>query len=444
MTAPRERFTSSLGIVATMVGAAVGLGNVWRFPYMVGRYGGIAFVLVYLLLAATIAIPALMAEWSLGRQTRKGTVGAFQVAGLPGGKWAGWLFFVTMIGASGYYTNAIGWVGYHMLAELLTPLGRPLDGSHILPPEAGFDLRSFSLQLAASWTIIIAGSLVLLKGLRKGIERASRWLTPVLFLGLVVLIARSLTLPGAGAGLREFLRFDPGSLTGVVMVAALGQVVFSVGLGGIFMIVYGSYLDDAEPLGRYAVITVAGDTLAGIMAGLAIFPAVLAFGLEPGSGPGLIFSTLPEVFSRIPLGWLFGTIFFGALLGVAFLSALAGYEVIITGLTDNTRLNRRKATWITAAVVMAVAIPPMINLRVFVPWDLTFGSGAQTLGALTAVVTVGWALSRSTALAQLAGPNPTAFDHVLYAWIRYVIPAAMVAVGLWWLLTDVLGTIQNV
>ncbi len=444
MTAPRERFTSSLGIVATMVGAAVGLGNVWRFPYMVGRYGGIAFVLVYLLLAATIAIPALMAEWSLGRHTRKGTVGAFEVAGLPGGKWAGWLFFVTMIGASGYYTNAIGWVGYHMLAELLTPLGRPLDGSHILPPEEGFDLRSFGLQLAASWSIIIVGSLVLLKGLRKGIERASRWLTPVLFLGLVVLIARSLTLPGAGAGLREFLRFDPGSLTGAVMVAALGQVVFSVGLGGIFMIVYGSYLDDSEPLGRYAVITVAGDTLAGIMAGLAIFPAVMAFGLEPGSGPGLIFSTLPEVFSRIPMGWLFGTIFFGALLGVAFLSALAGYEVIITGLTDNTRLTRRTATWITAGVVMAVAIPPMINLRVFVPWDLTFGSGAQTLGALTAVVTVGWALSRSTALAQLAGPNPTAFNRVLYAWIRYVIPAAMVAVGLWWLLTDVLGTIQNV
>ena len=217
MTAPREKFASRLGIIATMVGAAVGLGNVWRFPYMVGRYGGVAFVLVYLVLVATIAIPALMAEWSLGRETRKGTVGAFEVAGLPGGKWAGWLFFVTMIGASGYYTNAIGWVGYHMVAELLTPFGRPLDGAHILPPEEGLDLRSLGLQVAASWTIIAAGSLVLLKGLRGGIERASRWLTPILFMGLVVLIARSVTLPGAGAGLREFLRFDPGSLSGGVM-----------------------------------------------------------------------------------------------------------------------------------------------------------------------------------------------------------------------------------
>jgi NSS family neurotransmitter:Na+ symporter len=144
------------------------------------------------------------------------------------------------------------------------------------------------------------------------------------------------------------------------------------------------------------------------------------------------------------MGWLFGTTFFGALLGVSFLSALAGYEVVITGLTDNTGLSRRAATWTTAAVVMAVAIPPMINLRVFVPWDLTFGSGAQTLGALTAVVTVGWALSRSAALAQLAGPNPSTSDRLLYAWIRYVIPGAMVTVGLWWLLTDVFGAIQGV
>ena len=444
MRAPRERFASRLGIVATMIGAAVGLGNVWRFPYMVGRYGGVAFVMVYLILAFTIAIPALMAEWSLGRETRKGTVGAFQAAGLPGGKWAGWLFFATMIGASGYYTNAIGWVGYHMLAEVLTPFGRPLNGAHILPPDEGLDARSLGLQMAASWTIVIAASLVLTKGLRQGIERVSRWLTPLLFVGLLVLIARSVTLPGAGAGLREFFQFDPSSLSGAVVVAALGQVVFSVGLGGIFMVVYGSYLDDGEPLGRLAVTTVTGDTLAGIMAGLAIFPAVFAFALEAGSGPGLIFSTLPEVFGRIPLGWLFGATFFGALLGVSFLSAIAGYEVIITGFTDNTGLGRRAATWTCAGLVAAVGVPPMINLRVFLPWDLTFGSGAQTLGALTAVVTVGWAISRSAALAQLAGPDPGPFHRLLHAWIRYAIPTAMITVGLWWLLTDALGAVQGV
>jgi NSS family neurotransmitter:Na+ symporter len=298
--------------------------------------------------------------------------------------------------------------------------------------------------MAASWTIVIAASLVLLRGLRRGIERVSRWLTPILFVGLVVLIVRSVTLPGAGAGIREFLDFDMSNLSGAVVVAALGQVVFSVGLGGIFMIVYGSYLDEHEPLGRLAVATVTGDTLAGLMAGLAIFPAVFAFGLEAGSGPGLVFSTLPEVFARIPMGWLFGTTFFGALLGVSFLSAMAGYEVIITGLTDNTGLTRRAATWICAGMVVAVGVPPMTNLRIFVPWDLTFGSGAQTLGALTAVVTAGWALSRSTALAQLAGPEPGTFHRLLLAWIRYAIPTAMLTVGLWWLLTDVLGAVQGV
>jgi NSS family neurotransmitter:Na+ symporter len=444
LSAPRERFASRLGIIATMVGAAVGLGNVWRFPYMVGRYGGMAFVLVYLLLAAAIAMPALMAEWTLGRETRRGTVGAFEAAGLPGGKWFGWLFFVTMIGAAGYYTNAIGWVAYHMLAEVLTPFGRPLDGAHILPPEQGFDLRSLVLQVVASWTIIVAASLVLVKGLRRGIERTSRWITPVLFTGLLILIARSLTLPGAGAGLRDFLHFDPSALSGAVVVAALGQVVFSVGLGGVFMVVYGSYLNDKEPLGRLAFITVGGDTMAGLMAGLAIFPAAFAFGLEPGSGPGLLFSTLPEIFGRMPVGWLFGTLFFGALLGVAFLSAIAAYEVAITGLTDNTKLDRRAATWITAVAVAAAGLPPMLKLRVFVPWDLTFGSGAQTVGALTAVVTVGWALSRSAALAQLGGPDPSPAHRALYVWIRFAIPAAILSVGLWWLLTDVLGTVQGI
>ncbi len=459
----RETFASRLGMVATMIGVAVGLGNVWRIPYMVGRLGGAAFVVLYLLFALLIGIPALMAEWSLGRHTRTGTVGAFAKAGLPGGRSIGWLFFLGVSAAVAYYSSAIGWVLFHGLAELLGALGslglssgagtegRLLDGAAVLPPDSGFKLSSFLLQILCTGTVILAAVAVLLRGLRSGIERVSRIVTPLLFVGLLVIIVRSLTLPGAGEGLRWYiLRFDPGDLTGGVALAALGQVVFSVALGGTFMVTYGSYLNPEDKLGRNAIWTVAGDTGAGLLAGLAIFPAVFAMGLEPGSGPGLIFQTLPRVFAQIPAGWAFGTLFFLALGGAAYLSAVAAFEVLIAGLTDNTSLDRRRATWTVAGLVFLLALPPMINMQIFVPWDLTFGSGFQTLGALVAVVAVGWALKRGAVLRELLSeaaatePGPPSTERttlLLYLWIRYVIPAAIIAVGVWWLLTEVLGVV---
>jgi NSS family neurotransmitter:Na+ symporter len=279
---------------------------------------------------------------------------------------------------------------------------------------------------------------VLLRGLRRGIERASVWIMPTLFFVLVVLVVRSLTLEGASAGLRWYIgKFDPSAFTARALVAALGHTVFTLSLGGTFMVVYGSYLKEGESLRSPAVLTAAGDTLAGLLAGLAIFPAVFAFGLEPGSGPGLLFATLPRVFAQIPAGWLFGFLFFTGLFGAAYLSDVASFEVLIAGLTDNTRLSRTTATWIAAALVYVFAIPPMINMRIFVPWDLTFGSGMQTLGALVAVLTVGWCIKRSDALAELAGRGLA--PRWLLVWIRFVIPGAILAVGLWWAATDLLG-----
>ena len=445
----RETFSSRFALLTTMVGVAVGLGNVWRFPYMVGRFGGSAFVLMYLLFAGAIGIPALMAEWSLGRHTRRGTVGAFQRAGLPGGRFLGWLFFGTVTAATAYYTNAIGWVVFHGLAGILGPLGFPVSGGEILPPEVGFSLRSFGLQILFTGLITLAAVTVLLNGLRGGIERASAVLTPLLFASLVILILRSVTLPGAGAGLEWYiLKFRLGDLTPTVAVAALGQMMFSLALGGTFMVVYGSYLNREDVLGKNAVWTVAGDSTAGLLAGLAIFPAVMALGLEPGTGPGLIFETLPLVFSRIPLGWVFGTLFFVALAGAAFLSGVAAFEVLVAGLVDNTRLSRREATWLMAGVVLVLAVPPMINMRIFLPWDLAFGSGAQTAGALTAVLAFGWGMKRSEALKELLTGAEEAERNrglrFLYFWIRWVVPGAIVAVGAWWLLTDVLGVMTTV
>ncbi len=182
-------------------------------------------------------------------------------------------------------------------------------------------------------------------------------------------------------------------------------MVFSLALGGTFMVVYGSYLNDDDALGSNAVFTVLGDTGAGLLAGLAIFPAVFALGLEPRSGPGLIFATLPQVFDGMPAGHFFGLLFFAALGGAAYLSAVAAFEVLVAGLTDNTDMGRRRAARLVAGTVVLLAVPPMINLKIFIPWDLTFGTGFQTVGALAAAVTVGWALKRGEALKQLAGDS---------------------------------------
>ena len=201
----RETFSSRLGLLATMVGLAVGLGNVWRFPYMVGQFGGAVFILLYVGIAGLIGVPALMGEWSLGRHTRRGTLGAYERVGVPGGRRVAWLLIGIVWFAVAYYTNAIGWVVYHALAELLAPLGRPIDPSRILPPETGFSGQAFGLQLGFTALVLLAEAAIILRGVRAGIETASKIITPVLFAVLLIVIVRSVTLPGASEGIRWLL-----------------------------------------------------------------------------------------------------------------------------------------------------------------------------------------------------------------------------------------------
>jgi NSS family neurotransmitter:Na+ symporter len=444
MTAPRETFGSRFGARISLIGVAVGLGNVWRFPYMVGKFGGAAFVLFYALVAVVIGAPALMAEYALGRQTRRGPVGAFAAAGLPFGKQAGWFFFAVVTAATGYYTAVIGWVLYYGVGQLAIGLHQPLDVSAILPPDHGFVLKSFLLQLLCTGIVIVACALVLMKGLRSGIERASKIIMPSLFAILILLTIRSLSLPGAMEGVRWYiLKFRLADLNANVMVAAMGHAIFSLSLGGTFMVVYGSYLDANENLAAPAIWTVIGDTGSALVAGLAIIPAVFALGLEPGQGPGLLFVTIPKVFAGMPAGWVFGVLFFAGLFGAAYLSDVAAFEALVAGLTDNTRITRRRAVWLAAAAVFVIAIPPTINNAIFFPWDLTFGSGMQTLGSLVAVLTVGWCMNRSAALREL-GRSGEPVPMWLFYWIRFGIPLAITTVGVWWLLTSVLGTVKAV
>jgi NSS family neurotransmitter:Na+ symporter len=433
-------FGSRFGAIMTMIGVAVGLGNIWRFPYMAGSFGGAAFVLFYLLASIVIGVPALMAEYALGRHTRRGTVGAFAAGGLPLGRYVGWFFFCIVVAATGYYSAVIGWVFYYALAQAAHGLGLTVDAAAILPPERGFVARSFVLQLACTGAVIAGCAFVLLRGLRGGIERASAIIIPALFVILTILTVRSLTLPGAEAGVRWYiLKVNWADLTPVVMIAAIGQLVFSLSLGGTFMVVYGSYLDAGESIARTAIATAIGDTGSSVLAGFAILPAVFALGLPVAQGPSLIFSTLPQVFEAIPAGWLFGVLFFIGLLGAGYLSDVAAFEVLVAGLTDNTTLSRRGAVWLTCAGAFVASLPPTVNMATFVPWDLTFGSGMQTLGALIAAITLGWCMHRGTALAALSSHGAPPVPVWLLYWIRFGIPAAILSVGIWWFWTSVVA-----
>jgi neurotransmitter:Na+ symporter, NSS family len=435
----RETFGSRFGALISLIGVAIGLGNVWRFPYMVGKFGGAAFVLVYVVISLVIGVPALMGEWALGRHARRGTVGAYSANGLPGGRTLGWLLFALVIPATAYYTNVLGWVLYYALGSLAAALGQTLHSSAVLPPETGFSARSLVLQMVCTAVIIAACVVVLVFGLRRGIERASRVLLPALALVLVVLMVRSLTLPGAEAGVRWYVgKFAWSDVTPVVVVTALGHAMFSLSLGGTFMVTYGSYLNVEDDLGRSAVWTSGVDTVTGFLAGFVIFPAVFAFGLQPASGPALLFDTIPRVFERIPAGPLFGLLFFLGLLAAGYLSDVAAFEVLVAGLTDNTTMSRKRATWVVAVAVFIASLVPMINLRIFLTWDLTFGSGMQTFGALCAAVTAGWAMNRGALLFELGiDRQGGGWRRWVPFWLRYVVPGAILAVGIWWLLTDV-------
>ena len=434
----RETFTSFFGTLMTMIGVAVGLGAVWRFPYMVGKFGGAAFVLFYIAIVLFVGIPALMAEWTLGRHTQRGTLGAFEKGNFPGGKYLGGFLFLIVFFATGYYTNAIGWVGFHAIAEIVHAFGGKFDASVVLPPQAGFKLTPFLLQLMMTAFVMMTCGVVLIKGLKKGIEKVSKVAVPFLFITLVILIVRSVTLDGASEGIKWYIggfRFN--ELTPAVMAAALGMAFFSMSLGGTFMVIYGSYLNKKDNIPKNALLTGIGASTAGILAGFAIFPAVFSFGLEPASGPGLIFTTLPKTFELMPAGWLFGLLFFLGLFGAAYLSDVAAFEVLVGGIVDNTRMERKKVVFLVICICYILSIPPMINYKIFIPWDLTFGSGMQALGSLFAVVTAVWCIKRADALKELSEGRKKPFPIFLYWWMRIVIPIAILFVGISWLMDSV-------
>ncbi len=416
----RTTFSTPLGAVLATAGVAIGLGNIWRFPYMMGKYGGSAFLLLYVIIVLAFGIPALMAEYALGRHTRRGPLGAFRMARLPGAKFCGGLLLLTIFMAASYYGTILALAlqratSFTIAAAFPGQAGSTVAVSDGFAVQMLFVLITVALACAVAWL-----------GVRRGIERASRYGLPLFFLLFVALIVRVLTLDGALEGLREFLVPQPKNFTGATVLAAMGQAFFSLSLGGTFMVVYGSYMRANDSIPAVAIGTTIADLSAASMAGLIIVPAVLALGMDMARGPALLFSVMPEVFATMPMGSVFGAAFFFAVFLVGLLSLIAAYEVLASAAEHWLGWSRARTVAVLLVVQVPLSIPAVLSDSYIGYSDLIWGTTMQPLGSGLAIVALIWCIGRAKAMQEIARASRLPMPTLLFYWLKYVIPAGVV------------------
>ena len=415
----REFFSSRLAATLTMIGVAVGLGNVWRFPYMMGQHGGSAFLIVYIVCILVLAIPAVTAEWSLGRHARHGPIGAMeQVFGAPG-RWIGYLLVFTVFVANSYYVVIVGNVAFSAFFAMSTGF------TSATLPSYQTGLGNGVLQAAVSFLVLVAALLVIHRGVGKGIERVSKLFVPLFGVMIITLIFMALRLPGAIAELGAFLKPDFSELTPTGLFAALGQAFFSLSLGGTFYLVYGSYLSDDINIPRTAVTASFGDAGAALLAALFIVPAVLALGLNMQAGPMLIFETLPRMFAEIPAGRFIGAAFLVGLWMMAFLSSVAAFQVVVAALTDSFRFSLTRAVLVVGALEAVVMLPSALKPDIIGTLDLIFGSGMQMLGSGLTIVALMWGCDKAVAATQIFGGRTDSLRRLYLGWLKWVVPTVL-------------------
>ena len=360
-TTDRGAWGSRLGFILAAAGSAVGLGNIWGFPTQVGRGGGAAFVLLYLICVAFICAPIMIAEIAIGRRAQKDPLSAFKVI-KPGGKWwlTGLLGILAGVGILSFYSVIAGWTIAYIWFAATGAVGTGdqigvFFGNFVANPMVTIGLTLLVLTITAT---------IILGGVRGGIERATKILMPSLFILLILLAIRSVTLPGAGDGLAYYLRPNMSLLWDInVLNAALGQAFFSLSLGMGAMITYGSYLTKSTSIGNAAMWVVILDTSVALLAGFLIFPAGFSIaGFDPsGGGPGLIFAVLPRLFETLPGGHLFGAAFFILLSVAAITSTISLLEVPVSHLIDARGWTRKRAVWTITALTAMLAIPSALS-----------------------------------------------------------------------------------
>jgi NSS family neurotransmitter:Na+ symporter len=443
----RGTWNSKLGFVLAASGSAIGLGNIWRFPYSAGENGGGAFVLLYLVFVFAIGVPVIWAELAVGRTTRRNPVGAFKAL-VPQSVWpiVGGLGVLTGFGILAFYSVVAGWT--------LSYLWSALSGDFNVVMDAAASEALF-VELIGGWVpmVLAAGFLLLTVlvvqgGVSGGIERVSKILMPVLLVLLVLLAIRSATLPGAGEGLAYLFVPDFSSLSGAAVLDALGQALFSLSLGMGAMITYGSYFPKSENLPQAGATVAFFDTMIALLAGVMIFPALFAAGVEPGAGPGLVFVVLPTIFESLPAGGLFAIAFYLLLSIAALTSTISLLEVVVAYFVDEKRWSRPKAAWIVGAACLLLAIPSAIGFGFndfFSNFGSLFGGGlgesfldtqdklwgtySLSIGALLLCVFVGWKWGTDKGLAALGeSGHPVPMAGAWSVMIKYVCPIAIAIV----------------
>ena len=375
----REKFSSRLGFILISAGCAVGLGNVWRFPYITGKYGGAAFVLIYLVFLLILGLPIMVMEFAVGRASQKSAARSFHVLEPAGSKWH-LMSFVAIAGnylLMMFYTTVGGW----MLSYVAKMAAGTFNG--LSPEEVGgvFGQMLGNPGEMTVWMVVtvLLGFGICSLGLQNGVERITKLMMGFLFVILIALCVRSVTLEGASEGLKFYLIPDFGKVVengvGDVVFAAMGQAFFTLSLGIGAMAIFGSYISKERSLTGESINICALDTLIALMAGLVIFPACFAFGVDPGEGPGLVFITLPNIFNQMAGGQLWGTLFFIFMSFAALSTVIAVFENIISFAIDLWGWSRKKAVLVNLILILLLSMPCVLGFNVW--------SGFAPLGAGT-------------------------------------------------------------
>lgn len=354
----RPEWSSKIGFILAAVGSAVGLGNIWRFPYIMGKYGGSAFLLVYLLTILFVCSLPLICELSFGKRTKKESVGAYGSVN-PKLKIFGWLNVITATIIASFYFVIGGWLLNYIYINTANTLITDYAGYF------GNFVSSPVLPCILTTVFLLMVMFFIFRGVNKGIEFINRVMMPLFLFIIIILCIFSMTLPNATEGLKFMFMPDFSKINGEMLLAALGQSLFTLSVGIGILLVYGSYMKKEENTVKSAYMIIFSDTMFALLAAIMIFPAAFSFGLDVNSGAGLAFITLPNIFSQLPYGNVFAVLFFSLLFFAAFTSSISIVEVPTAALIENFKLSRSKAAAVVSVVVFVLAIPVTLSMGIF-------------------------------------------------------------------------------
>ena len=438
----RDSFGSRFGALVAMAGSAVGLGNLWRFPYLVGENGGAAFIIIYILLSFLICLPIFISEFVIGRRSQKNAYAAFRdLSGGSAWRWVGLFTIIVPLVVLSYYSVIGGWSVEYLLKSV-TFAFESASQSAMSTMFSDFVSSTWGPLLAHTGFLLVT-TLIVVVGIKDGIEKFSKVMMPLLFFIVLAIAIYSITLPGSKAGLDYLFNPDFSKITGKACAAALGQAFFSLSLGFGTIMTYASYVDKKENILFQSTATAVSDLMFALIAGMAIMPAVFAFGLNPQSGPGLVFETLPFVFGQMPAGGFVAILFFLALLVAALTSSISMLEVAVAYLVEEKGFSRVWACvvlfvvcWVVGAIC-SLSFGPLSDVNIgggniFDFFDNLSSNILMTLGSLLTVLFVGWRLKKTDVYDEFTNGGTLSRNAklfgVLWFLIRYICPLAIISI----------------